>query len=34
MNQSSAWREFGEQAIADLEPDIGEIIAFLFFSSV
>ncbi|XP_016930699.3 WD repeat-containing protein 19 isoform X1 [Drosophila suzukii] len=22
MNQSSAWREFGEQAIADLEPDI------------
>jgi len=23
MNQSSAWREFGEQAISDLEPDIG-----------
>ncbi|XP_033151468.1 WD repeat-containing protein 19 isoform X1 [Drosophila mauritiana] len=22
MNQSSAWREFGEQAISDLEPDI------------
>jgi len=34
MNQSSAWREFGEQAIADLEPDIGSIIAFLFLSFV
>lgn len=27
MNQTSAWREFGEQAISDLEPDIGEFLA-------